>query len=42
MKSLAMLTFYSDPAAQAAVGHPGPFDASGIEVAMADLDPSGR
>ena len=42
MKSLAMLTFYSDPAAQAAVGHPGPFDASGIEVAMADLDPSRR
>lgn len=42
MKSLAMLTFYSDPAAQAAAGHPGPFDASGIEVAMADLDSSGR
>jgi hypothetical protein len=41
MKSLSMLTFYSDPAALADVGHPGTFDASGIATAMADLDPSG-
>jgi hypothetical protein len=42
MKSLAMLTFYSEPAAQAAIGHPGAFDASGIAMAMSDLDRSGR
>lgn len=42
VKSLAMLTFYSDPAARTAVGHPGPFDARGIGVAMADLVPDGR
>lgn len=42
MKSLAMLTFYADPAAQPGIGHPGAFDARGIETAMADFESSGR
>lgn len=34
LKSLAMLTFYSDPASRAQVGYPGAFDATGIAAAM--------
>ena len=34
LKSLAMLTFYADPASRGRVGHPGPFDAAGIAAAM--------
>ena len=34
LKSLAMLTFYADPASRAQVGHPGAFDAAGIAAAM--------
>ncbi|MCX5737804.1 MAG: hypothetical protein NTZ61_04785 [Proteobacteria bacterium] len=34
LKSLSMLTFYSDPASRALDGHPGAFDAAGIVAAM--------
>ena len=34
LKSLAMLTFYADPASRAGVGYPGPFDRDGITLAM--------
>ena len=34
LKSLSMLTFYSDPASRALVGFPGPLDAEGIVAAM--------
>ena len=34
LKSLSMLTFYSDPASRAEVGYPGAFDAAGIAAAM--------
>jgi hypothetical protein len=35
LKSLATLVVYTDPAARAWIGHPGPFDAAGIRAAMA-------
>ncbi len=35
LKSLSMLTFYSDPASRALDGFPGAFDAAGILAAMA-------
>lgn len=38
LKSLVMLTFYSSPASREVTRHPGPFDAAGIALAMADLD----
>jgi hypothetical protein len=38
VRSLALLAYYADPASRAAIGHPGPFDATGIATAMADLD----
>lgn len=38
LRSLALLTFYSDPANRPALGHPGPLDAAGIATAMADFD----
>jgi hypothetical protein len=41
VRSLALLTYYSDPASRAAIGHPGPFDATGIATAMADLEGEG-
>jgi hypothetical protein len=34
LRSLSMLTFYSDPASRAMVGYPGAFDAAGIVAAM--------
>jgi hypothetical protein len=34
LKSLALLTYYADPASRAAIGYPGPFDAAGITAAM--------
>jgi len=34
LKSLSMLTFYSDPASRALDGYPGPLDAGGIVAAM--------
>jgi len=34
LKSLSMLTFYSDPASRALDGYPGAFDAAGIVAAM--------
>lgn len=34
LKSLAMLSFYADPASRALVRHPGAFDAAGIAAAM--------
>ena len=34
LKSLSMLSFYSDPASRAQVGYPGALDASGIVAAM--------
>jgi hypothetical protein len=37
LKSLVMLTFYSNAASREVSGHPGPFDAAGIALAMADL-----
>jgi hypothetical protein len=37
LKSLVMLTFYSNPASREVTGHPGPFDAAGLAAAMADL-----
>jgi hypothetical protein len=37
LRSLAMLTFYADPRAQAFAGYPGPFDAAGIAAAMEPL-----
>ena len=37
LRSLALLTFYSNPASRALVGHPGALDAAGITLAMADL-----
>ncbi len=41
VRSLALLTYYADPASRAAIGHPGPFDAAGIAVAMSDLESEG-
>ena len=37
LKSLVMLTFYSNAASREVTGHPGAFDATGIAAAMADL-----
>lgn len=37
LRSLALLGFYSDAGAQAAIGHPGALDAGGITLAMSDL-----
>lgn len=37
LRSLALLTFYSDPASRAAIGHPGALDAAGIALAMSDF-----
>jgi hypothetical protein len=37
MKSLAMLTFYAQPASRVLTGYPGPFDRDGIAGAMSDL-----
>ena len=37
LKSLAMLTFYAQPASRAETGYPGPFDRVGIATAMSDL-----
>ena len=34
LKSLSMLTFYSDPASRVLSGYPGPLDAAGIVAAM--------
>ena len=34
LKSLAMLTFYAQPAGRALTGYPGPFDRAGIAEAM--------
>lgn len=41
LKSLATLVVYTDPAARAWTGHPGPFDAAGIAVAMTWRQESG-
>ena len=38
LRSLALLTYYADPAGRAALGLPQPFDAAGIATAMGDLD----
>jgi hypothetical protein len=38
LRSLALLTYYAEPASRAAIGQPAPFDAAGIATAMADLD----
>jgi hypothetical protein len=38
LKSLVMLTFYSNEGSRVVTHHPGPFDAAGIAIAMADLD----
>lgn len=38
LESLATLAVYSDPAARALIGDPGPFDAEGIRLAMTPLD----
>lgn len=37
LRSLALLTYYSDAASRAALGHPGPLDPDGIALAMSDL-----
>ena len=37
LRSLALLTYYSDANARAGLGHPGSFDAAGIATAMSDL-----
>lgn len=37
LRSLALLTFYSDAESRSALGHPGPLDAAGIALAMADF-----